>query len=288
MKVHEEGSAPLEQSGESGRAGAAAAGPPWAQLNTAGLGVRLGGHDIIRDLDLQVDAGQIVGLLGPNGSGKSTVLRTVYRALRPHTGSIHLDGQDLLAMSLRGSARQVAALAQDSSSDLDFTVEEVVRLGRAPHQDHGRRLTRRELDLADEAMSRLEVDHLRHRGILSLSGGERQRVLIARALVQEPRLLVLDEPTNHLDIAHQLRLLGMLRGGCTVLTVLHDLNLAAAACDRIHLLLDGRVVASGTPHEVITRETVQAVYGVDVLVVEHPLTGRPQILHTLRSPEETP
>ncbi|MBW3085617.1 Ferric enterobactin transport ATP-binding protein FepC [Austwickia sp. TVS 96-490-7B] len=258
------------------------------QLDIRDLTVRLGGHDIVRDLTLNVPAGDIVGLLGPNGSGKSTLLRTVYRSLTPHAGALVLDGDDLTSLSLRDSARRVAALAQDSSSDLDFTVEEIVRLGRSPHQDRGRRLTTRELDLADTAMDRLGVSHLRHRGILSLSGGERQRVLIARALVQEPTLLVLDEPTNHLDITHQLRLLSLLRGGTTtVLAVLHDINLAAAACDRIYLLHDGRIVASGTPAEVITTPIIRQVYDVDVLIVEHPVTGRPQILHTLEPLERT-
>ncbi|WP_116115971.1 ABC transporter ATP-binding protein [Austwickia chelonae] len=257
-----------------------------AHLSTHGLGIRIGATEIVNDLDLSVPSREVVGLLGPNGSGKSTVLRTIYRSLSPSRGAIRLDGEELSSMSLRDSARHIAALAQDSSSDLDFTVEEVVRIGRTPHQERGRRLNQRELDLAEETMSRMEILHLRHRGILSLSGGERQRVLIARALVQEPRLLVLDEPTNHLDIAHQLRLLTLLRSGmCTVLTVLHDLNLAAAACDRIYLLDAGRVVASGPPEDVITPETLQAVYGIDVLVIPHPVTGRPQILHTLESLE---
>ncbi|GAB79001.1 iron complex transport system ATP-binding protein [Austwickia chelonae] len=257
-----------------------------AHLSTHGLGIRIGATTIVDDLDLTVPSGEVVGLLGPNGSGKSTVLRTVYRSLAPSRGTLRLDGKELTTMSLRESARHISALAQDSSSDLDFTVEEVVRLGRTPHQKRGRSLTRGELELTEKTMAQMDILHLRHRGILSLSGGERQRVLIARALVQEPRLLVLDEPTNHLDIAHQLRLLTLLRSGiCTVLTVLHDLNLAAAACDRIYLLDAGHIVASGPPEDVITPETIRTVYGIDVLVIPHPTTRRPQVLHTLESLE---
>lgn len=131
-------------------------------------------------------------------------------------------------------------------------------------------------------MDRLDIRHLAHRGVLTLSGGERQRVLLARALVQEPEILVLDEPTNHLDVRHQVDLLSMLRGsGLTVLVVLHDLNLAAAACDRLGVLSHGRLVASGTPAEVLTTRLVADVFGVRASVVAHPLTGDPQLLYSL-------
>lgn len=184
-----------------------------AELRARRLSLSIGAARIVHEIDVHVPAGEVVGLLGPNGSGKSTVLKAVYRALRPRAGALLLDGTDLSTLSLRASAQRVAALAQDGAADLDFTVEEVVRLGRSPHQDRGRRLTARELALVDASLERLDVAHLRHRGVLTLSGGERQRLLIARALVQEPDLLVLDERTNHLDIAHQLRLLALLRGG---------------------------------------------------------------------------
>ncbi|WP_129667676.1 ABC transporter ATP-binding protein [Phytoactinopolyspora endophytica] len=253
-------------------------------LRLDSLGVTIDGHDLIQDLSLDVPDGRIVGLVGPNGSGKSTALRCVYRALKPSRGTVWFGGEDLTGLSLRDGARRLSALTQEGGTDLDFTVEEVVALGRAPHKHGNEPLTERESELCREAMHRLDVAHLASRGVLALSGGERQRVLVARALVQEPEILVLDEPTNHLDVRHQIELLSMLKGGdLTVLVVLHDLNLAAAACDRLGVLDDGRVVAEGTPSEVLTEELVRDVFGVAANVVPHPLSGAPQLLYSLES-----
>ncbi|MBB6121097.1 ABC transporter ATP-binding protein [Nocardiopsis algeriensis] len=246
------------------------------------LRVEIDGSEILRGLSLDVPSGRVVGLVGPNGSGKSTALRCVYRALRPSGGTVWLDGDDLSAMPLRESARSVAALTQESGSDLDFTVAETVALGRTPHLRGNQPLSAREHELCRRAMELMDVAHLADRGVLGLSGGERRRVLVARALAQEPRVLVLDEPTNHLDVRHQVELLSLLRTtGTTVLVVLHDLNLAAAACDRIGVLAEGALVAAGTPREVLTTELVREVFGVDAAVVDHPLTGDPQLLYRL-------
>ncbi|MDN3244560.1 ABC transporter ATP-binding protein [Streptomyces mutabilis] len=248
------------------------------------LSVVTNGSTLVRALSLEVADGQVVGLVGPNGSGKSTALRCVYRALRPSSGTVWLGEQDLTRLPLRHSARTVAAMTQDGGVDFDFTVEEVVALGRAPHLRGNQALSGRERELCERAMEQLDIGHLAQRGVLTLSGGERQRVLLARALVQEPKVLVLDEPTNHLDVRHQVDLLSLLRGsGLTVLVVLHDLNLAAAACDRLGVLSQGRLVASGAPAEVLTTELVGDVFGVRASVVPHPLTGDPQLLYSLDS-----
>ncbi|GAA0929921.1 ABC transporter ATP-binding protein [Nonomuraea longicatena] len=251
-------------------------------LSLRSLSVERAGRALVERLDLDVAPGQIVGIVGPNGSGKSTALRCVYRALRPSSGAVLLDGADLGTLSLRDSARSVAALTQDSHAELDFTVEEVVALGRTPHARGNRALDARERELCAGAMARMDVSHLAGRSVLTLSGGERQRVLVARALVQEPRLLVLDEPTNHLDVRHQVALLSFLRGsGLTVLAALHDLNLAAAVCDRVAVLRAGSLVATGAPAEVLTPELVEDVFGVSVTVVAHPRTGALQLLYDL-------
>lgn len=251
-------------------------------LGLDGISVVTDGRSLVRDLSLDVRSGQVVGLVGPNGSGKSTALRCVYRALRPSAGTVRVGEDDLSRLPVRRSAQLVAAMTQDGAVDLDFTVEEVVALGRTPHLRGNQALGRRERELCRRAMDRLGIRHLARRGVLTLSGGERQRVLLARALVQEPRILVLDEPTNHLDIRHQVELLSLLRGaGLTVLVVLHDLNLAAAACDRLGVLREGRLVASGTPEEVLTTELVGEVFGVEAGIVPHPLTGHPQLLYSL-------
>ncbi|MFF8097314.1 ABC transporter ATP-binding protein [Streptomyces sp. NPDC016675] len=248
------------------------------------LSVVTDGRSLVRGLSLDVPDGQVVGLVGPNGSGKSTALRCVYRALRPSSGTVRVGEQDLTRLPMRDSARTVAAMTQDGGVDFDFTVEEVVALGRAPHLRGNQVLSVRERELCERAMDRLDIGHLAHRGVLTLSGGERQRVLLARALVQEPEILVLDEPTNHLDVRHQVELLSLLReSGLTVLVVLHDLNLAAAACDRLGVLSRGRLVASGPPAEVLTTRLVGDVFGVRASVVPHPLTGDPQLLYSLDS-----
>lgn len=226
---------------------------------------------IVENITLQAE-NEVVGIVGPNGSGKSTTLRCVYRALKPDAGTVLLDGENVHKRP--GVAKDLAALTQESQVEFDFTVSEVVEMGRLPHDRSGR--NRR---VVDEAMATVDVAQLASRSFLSLSGGERQRVLIARALAQEPRVLVLDEPTNHLDIRHQLDVLALARGlGVTVLTVLHDLNLAASYCDRLYVLDEGRVVASGTPDEVLVPELIAKVFHVTAHVVRHPTTGVPQLL----------
>ncbi|CAM5299954.1 ABC transporter ATP-binding protein [Streptomyces griseomycini] len=251
-------------------------------LRLDGLSVVTDGKSLVRDLSLEVGSGQVVGLVGPNGSGKSTALRCVYRALRPSSGTVWVGEQQLSCLTMRRSAQVIAAMTQDGAVDLDFTVEEVIALGRAPHLQGNQALSRRERELCERAMDRLDIRHLARRGVLTLSGGERQRVLLARALVQEPKILVLDEPTNHLDVRHQVELLSLLRGsGLTVLVVLHDLNLAAAACDRLGVLCEGRLVTTGTPEDVLTTELVDEVFGVKASIVSHPLTGDPQLLYSL-------
>jgi iron complex transport system ATP-binding protein len=251
-------------------------------LSVQGMSVAIGGNTLVRALNIDAAAGEIIGLLGPNGSGKSTALRCVYRALRPSAGAVLLDSEDIVAQDMRDTACRIAALTQDSAVDLDFTVEEVVALGRAPHQRGNVRLNARERQMCRDALVRMDITHLAQRSVLSLSGGERQRVLVARALVQEPAVLVLDEPTNHLDVRHQVELLNFLRGcGLTVIVALHDLNLAAAVCHRIAMLRGGSLVTCGTPDEVLTPETVRAVFGVDVTPVTHPVTGAIQLLYDL-------
>ncbi|WP_405854544.1 ABC transporter ATP-binding protein [Streptomyces sp. NBC_01515] len=252
------------------------------RLDIEGLSVDAGAVRLVEDIRLVVDSGAFVGLVGPNGSGKSTLLRCVYRALRPACGVVRLDGDDVHAMEPRAAARKVAVLPQESSAEFDFTVAEVVAMGRLPHRD---RTAASDRGICAGAMERTGVTHLADRGFLALSGGERQRVLIARALAQRPRVLVLDEPTNHLDIAHQLDVLSLVRdSGLTVLAALHDLNLAAAHCDVLYVIADGRIVASGAPHEVLQPALLAEVFGVRAHPVRHPETGAVQLLFDLLPP----
>jgi iron complex transport system ATP-binding protein len=227
---------------------------------------------IITDITLRA-CDEVVGIVGPNGSGKSTTLRCVYRAMKPDAGAVLIDGVSV--HKRQNLARDLAALTQESQVEFDFTVAEVVEMGRLPHE----RDSARDHRVVREALATVDLSGLAGRSFLSLSGGERQRVLIARAIAQEPRVLVLDEPTNHLDIRHQLDVLALARGlGVTVLTVLHDLNLAASYCDRLYVLDEGRLVASGTPEEVLVPELIAKVFHVTAHVVRHPTTGVPQLL----------
>ncbi|MBU6532901.1 ABC transporter ATP-binding protein [Streptomyces sp. NPDC057245] len=244
-----------------------------------GLSVEFSGARVVQDISLRAGSGQFVGLVGPNGSGKSTVLRCVYRALRPTAGVVRIDGDDLPATSARESARRLAALPQEAVAEFDFTVAEVVAMGRVPHQGALARDTDEDRRTCAAALDGVGAGHLAGRGFLTLSGGEKQRVLIARALAQQPRVMVLDEPTNHLDIAQQLEVLSLVRAsGLTVLTALHDLNLAALHCDLLHVVDGGRIVASGAPHDVLTPALLAEVFGVRAHRVPHPETGAVQLL----------
>ncbi|MEV4333755.1 ABC transporter ATP-binding protein [Streptomyces sp. NPDC049597] len=255
------------------------------------LSVDVAGARLVQDITLHAAPGQVVGLVGPNGSGKSTLLRCVYRALRPAAGTVRLDGEDLHAMDARAGARRLAALPQESSAEFDFTVAQVVEMGRLPHRRGpvpGGRPSPGDARICRDALTRVGAAHLAERSFLSLSGGERQRVLIARALAQQPRVLVLDEPTNHLDIAQQLDVLSLVREcgspatesgrGPTVLTALHDLNLAAGHCDVLYVIAHGRIVASGPPEDVLAPELLADVFGVRAHRVRHPVTGALQLL----------
>ncbi|MET9495692.1 ABC transporter ATP-binding protein [Streptomyces sp. NPDC006552] len=248
------------------------------RLDVEGVSVEVAGARLVDEVTLDAPAGTFVGLVGPNGSGKSTLLRCVYRARRPDAGCVRVEDEDVHGMAPRAAARVLAALPQETAAEFDFTAAEVVAMSRLPHRD---RDAARDRHICRGAMERAGVAHLAARGFRSLSGGEKQRVLIARALAQEPRVLVLDEPTNHLDIAHQLDVLRRVRaGGPTVLAALHDLNLAAAHCDRLHVLHHGRVVASGPPDEVLSPQLLAQVFAVRAHRVRHPATGATQFLFT--------
>ncbi|MGW7055006.1 ABC transporter ATP-binding protein [Streptomyces sp. NPDC054887] len=249
-------------------------------LTAHGLSYGVGGRHLVDDVTLTAADGETVGLVGPNGSGKTTLLRCVYGTLRPTHGRVLLDGEDLHAMSPAARARRIATVPQDSGSAFELTVREVVAMGRSPHKRFWEQDTAADDALVREALGRVGIAGLADRAFPSLSGGERQRALTARALVQQPSLVVLDEPTNHLDIRYQLEILGLVRDlGATSLLALHDLNLAAYYCDRIYVLDRGRVVASGPPKDVLTADLLRTVYGVSAEVSIHPTTGAPTVVY---------
>jgi iron complex transport system ATP-binding protein len=248
-------------------------------LVLSGLSVDIARKRIVTDINITVPDGGFVGLLGPNGSGKSTILKAIYRVHRPAAGQVLLDGTDLLGMKAREAARRVAVLAQESVVEFDFTVFEMVTIGRTPHKRAFERDNEQDRSIVADAIERVGCEALAHRSFNTLSGGEKQRVLIARAIAQGADHLILDEPTNHLDIRYQIEILELVSSfGITVLAALHDLSLAALFCDTVYLLADGCVIADGRPEAVITTEKIRHAYGAEVLIVRHPETGTPHLI----------
>ncbi|RLK23923.1 iron complex transport system ATP-binding protein [Micromonospora sp. M71_S20] len=249
-------------------------------LTVTGVSWSVAARRILDDVTCAVPAGSLVGLLGPNGCGKTTLLRIVARLAAPDAGLVTVGGDDVAALPRVTLARRTALLAQHADTDLDLTVGEVVLLGRTPHRGSRWSDSGADRAAAADALTRVDLDGYAGRRWHTLSGGERQRVQLARALAQQPQLLLLDEPTNHLDIGHQLHLLHLVRrSGVTTLAALHDLNLAAMFCDAVVVLAAGRVVAAGTPAEVLTPGLLADVYGVRADVATHPGTGRPAITY---------
>jgi iron complex transport system ATP-binding protein len=236
----------------------------------------------IRDLSFEVKAGETFGVIGPNASGKTTLVRLLSKVVEPSAGRLRLDGADVAQLSRTQVARQVAVVPQDVPRGVPHTVEELVLMGRYP------RAPRRFFESSDDrgaarrAMEAADVLALRETLLDRLSGGERQRVLLARALAQEPRLLVLDEPTAHLDLRYQAECAGLLRRlgretGLTIVLVSHDLGFAAELCDRLLLMAGGAAVRVGPPESVIEEAVLEAAYGCRVLVDKHPISGRPTV-----------
>jgi len=253
-----------------------------AALRISGLSAGYDGESVLHDLTLEVPADACVGIIGPNGAGKTTLLRAAAGLLRPAAGTVEVFGEPLNGQSARSRAQCVALVAQRSPVAFEFRAGEVVLMGRAPRLGPLGLEGARDRERAAWAMARTQCAALAARPMTTLSGGEAQRVLLARALAQEPRLLLLDEPTTHLDIQHQIEVLDLVRSLCaeddlTVLIVLHDLNLASQFCDRLLLLHRGRLVEDGPPERVITEANLAATYGAAVHVRLHPTTGRPYV-----------
>jgi iron complex transport system ATP-binding protein len=229
-----------------------------------------------------IEAGEIFGVLGPNSAGKTTLLRLLTRVVAPGRGEVRLQGRSIRGLPHTELARQIAVVPQDAPRPFPFSVEQLVLMGRYPHGPGRFFESGEDRALAVAAMEATGVLHLAALPLEQLSGGERQRAMLARALAQQPRLLVLDEPTSHLDLRYQAETAALLRQvnverAMTVLLVSHDLDLAAEVCDRLLLLDRGRVARVGTPAEVLRREVLEDVFGCAVVVESNPATGRPTV-----------
>ena len=251
---------------------------------------RYGAEPVIRDVSFAIGHGEFVGIIGPNGSGKSTLLRLMSGFLRAAHGQLRVDGLPIEGYERRALGRLIGVVPQETTVTFPFSVTEMVLFGRTPHLSGFGFERDADLAAAQRAMERTDTAHLARRAITELSGGERQRVILARALAQEPAHLLLDEPAAFLDIRHEVEMYDLLRdlqrGGMTVVSVLHDLNIAALYCDRLLLLHEGRLARAGTPAEVVTYPNLTEVYGTEVYVALNDITGCLNVLPLSRQHRE--
>jgi len=238
-----------------------------------------GSVKVLEHVDFSAAHGDFLGIIGPNGSGKTTLLRTISRILKPKIGTIILDNNDVMAMKDKEYSRKFAAVPQDTNVNFEFSTLDIVLMGRNPHLGRLELENESDIAIARRCMELTNCWHLAERPITELSGGERQLVIIARALTQEPTVLLLDEPTSHLDINYQLEIMELLKRltaheGLIVIAVIHDLNLAAQYCDRLVLLHDGKIISLGSQEDVLTAEHIKSTFGADVIVKLHALTNQ--------------
>lgn len=259
------------------------AGRRKAMLNISQLTCGYDSGFAIRDIDLHVATGEIIGIIGPNGSGKTTLLKAITKALKPVSGVILLEGKSIWRMKISELARKIAVVSQSTETGF-MTVEEFVLLGRIPYYGRFRFLeTKNDLQIARDAMALTDSLRLKDQLMSQISGGERQLALIARALAQEPKLLLLDEPTTYLDITHQVGILDLIRRlnrnfGLTVVMVMHDLNLAGEYCQRLALINMGKIHKFGLPEEVLDYRIIEDVYKTVVVIEKNPISRKPYVL----------
>ena len=252
-------------------------------LRGSGLTVRYDDREVLHDLDVQIHEGAITVIVGANACGKSTMLRTLARLLRPADGVVSLDGRDVREYGGREFARTVGLLPQQPIAPEGITVEDLVGRGRYPRQGMFGQRTAADVAAVRAALEETDTASLATRRVDELSGGQRQRVWIAMALAQETDILLLDEPTTFLDVTHQVEVLDLLtalnrRDGTTIVMVLHELNLAARYADHLVVMAGGRILAEGSPAEVITPETVREAFALESLVVDDPVCGSPMVV----------
>lgn len=252
------------------------------EIKASEIEMTLGGSEILKGIDLDIKSRDFIGIIGPNGSGKSTLLKCIYRVLKPTQGTVWLDDQMLEQMKPKQSAKKMAVVAQHNYYNFEFSVQDVVLMGRSPHKKNMERDNAKDYRIVKEALEKVNMEAFADRSFATLSGGEQQRIILARALAQQTECLILDEPTNHLDIKYQLQLMDIVKGlNLTVVSAIHDLNIAAMYCDKIYVMKEGSIIAYGTPGEVLTEAFIKTVYEVDVKVIKDDQTG---LIHILYKP----
>ena len=243
-------------------------------LNAKHVSVSLSGVDIVKDISIKVENKQFVGIIGPNGCGKSTLLKSIYKVIKPQNGTVFLGNKDVIRSSARIVSKDMGVVGQFNDLNFDFTVQEMVMMGRTPHKKLMETDNTQDYKIVADALAQVNLTEYRDRSYLTLSGGEKQRVILARAIAQEPKFLVLDEPTNHLDIKYQIQILSVVKSlNIGVLAALHDLPMAATYCDVLYVIKDGITIASGSPKDVLSKELIRQVYEIDCELYTNPITG---------------
>lgn len=250
------------------------------KLEVKDLCVEISSKKIVQDVSLNLKKGEFVGIVGPNGSGKSTILKSIYRAIKPKKGSIFINNVDISKLSIKSTAKELAVVSQFNENNFDFKVEDMVMMGRAPHKSTFEFDTSKDYEIVYECLKKVSMESYGDRNFSTLSGGEKQRVVLARALAQDVDFLILDEPTNHLDIKYQIQILDLVKSlNISVISALHDLNLAAAYCDKIYMVNSGEIVSSGISKDVLTEDNIKHVFEVDCEVSIHSKTNRLNIVY---------
>jgi iron complex transport system ATP-binding protein len=248
------------------------------KLQVKNLEFSIDKKEILKDISFEIPKGSFVGIIGPNGSGKSTILKNIYRLYKPDSGQILLDNKNLLNMRDKDCAKEIAVLAQESNSQFDFTVEQIVKMGRYPYKSVFEDYSKKDLDMVTDMLKRVGLEDYVGRSFSKLSGGEKQRTLIARALVQDTEFLILDEPTNHLDIGYQIQLMDLVKSlNITTLSAIHDMNMASMYCDYLIVMKDGKIKNCGSVKEVITEEMLKEIFGVNAYVGVNPMNNKLQV-----------
>ncbi|WP_313131728.1 ABC transporter ATP-binding protein [Anaerocolumna sp.] len=244
------------------------------KLNAEHISVSFSGADIVKDISVKVEDKQFVGIIGPNGCGKSTLLKSIYKVIKPQKGTVFLGDKDVLKSSPRIISKDMGVVGQFNDLSFDFTVQEMVMMGRTPHKHLMDADNIQDYKIVADALARVDLTEYADRSYLTLSGGEKQRVILARAIAQKPKFLILDEPTNHLDIKYQIQILSVVKSlNIGVLAALHDLPMASVYCDTLYVIKEGKVIDSGSPKEVLTKKLIRQVYEIDCEVYTNPITG---------------
>lgn len=248
------------------------------KLQVNNLKFSIDNEEILKDISFDIKKGAFVGIIGPNGSGKSTLLKNIYRVYKPSSGKIILEERVLSKLKEKECAQKIAVLAQESNTYFDFTVEQIVKMGRYPYKSIFEDYSKEDLQIVRQTLQKVGLENDMNRTFSKLSGGEKQRALIARALVQNADFLILDEPTNHLDIGYQIQLMDLVKNlKMTTLAAIHDINLAAMYCDYLIVIHKGKIIKVGSPEEVITIALLKEIFGVNAYVGINPINKKIQV-----------